>query len=150
MIKITGILLISISIFVIVLFLIFAIIKQNNAKQNRINIAIDDIDYVINNRKGNTSFSLLKENNKLKIPKNTKNRFLFISFDNRKDIMYLDKHNDNINEYVNKYGYEYKFTDTCHHNVYWCKIKLVLEELETNKYDYVVWLANIGFGCMIQ
>ena len=31
-------------------------------------------------------------------------KFIFISFDNRKDIMYLDKHNENINEYVNKYG----------------------------------------------
>lgn len=127
-------------IFIIMIFLVVAIIKHSNTKKNIVNIAIDDIDYFINNRKGSTDFALLKDNNKLNILKNKKNSFLFISFDNRKDIMYLDKHNENIDEYVNKYGYEYKFTDTCHHNVYWCKIRLVLEELETNKYDYVVWL----------
>ena len=77
MIEIIGL----VFIFIFMIFLVFAIFKYSNAEKNKINIAIDDIDYVINNKKGNTNFALLKENNKLNILKNKKNSFLFISFD---------------------------------------------------------------------
>ena len=59
-------------IFIFMIFLVFAIFKHSNAEKNRINIAIDDIDYVINTKKGRTNFALLKENNKLNILKNEK------------------------------------------------------------------------------
>ena len=66
MIEIIGL----VFIFIFMIFLVFAIFKYSNAEKNKINIAIDDIDYVINNKKGNTNFALLKENNKLNILKN--------------------------------------------------------------------------------
>lgn len=84
----------------------------------------------------------LTNNNKLTEKKNKKNNILFITFDNRDTSNYVRIHNSNINEYVKKFGYEYKFLNYCDKNVYWCKIYLVLEALKTNKYDYVVWMDS--------
>jgi len=134
-------------IFLVLLILIIILLKNNNKSQkynnDLLNIYIDDINYHMNFMKGNKIFENLKNNNMLKIPNNKKNKFLFVSFDNRTNLSYLDKHNENINKYVNKYGYTYKFINTCYYNVYWCKIKLILDELENNNiYDYVIWLDS--------
>lgn len=102
---------------------------------------INDLEYYekfLNSNKINT----LVNNNKLKIPKKNKNKILFITFDNRENQEYLTIHNSNIDKYVKKYGYEYKYFNNCDKNVYWCKIYMVLEQLKTNKYDYVVWLDS--------
>ena len=48
---------------------------------------------------------ILLNNNKLSQPVDTKNKILFITYDNR-DEPYIDIHNANINEYVNKWNYE--------------------------------------------
>ena len=84
----------------------------------------------------------LTNNNKLTVIKNKKNNILFITFDNRETTDYVIIHNSNINEYVKKFGYEYKYINYCDKNVYWCKIYLVLDALKTNNYDYVIWMDS--------
>jgi hypothetical protein len=84
----------------------------------------------------------LTNNNKLSEKKNKKNNILFITFDNRETTDYVMIHNSNINDYVKKFSYEYKYLNYCDKNVYWCKIYLVLEALMTNNYDYVVWMDS--------
>ena len=71
-----------------------------------------------------------------------KNKILFITYDNRYQEEYVIIHNYNINKYAEKYDYEYKFYNRCNQNVYWCKIFMVLEALEKNIYDYVIWLDS--------
>lgn len=102
-------------------------------------ITINDINYF--NKFSNKNMSTLINNNKLVVPETKKNKFLFVTFDNRKS-KYIDIHNENIKKYANKWGYEYKFINTCKYNVYWCKIQIVLDELTNGSYDYVVWLDS--------
>ena len=135
MIKMIKILTI-ISIILIIIFIFLIVFLINKDKE----IDENDKKYFETFKKGNKFFSKLINNNILEEPKTVKNKFLFLSFDNRTNISYITKHNENVNNYVKQYGYEYKFLTKCFYNVYWCKILLVLEELKTNKYDYVVWL----------
>ena len=86
--------------------------------------------------------SNLESNNKLSKPINKKNRILIITYDNRSNLPYINLHNTNLNSYAKKWGFKYKFLTKCVHNVYWCKIHMVLEELKTNLYDYVMWLDS--------
>lgn len=111
-----------------------------NTKAN-FKIILDDFEY---HKKFNKSKKIdtLINNNKLKLINEKKNKILFVTFDNRENQEYVKIHNSNINDYVEKYGYEYKFYSKCDKNIYWCKIHLVLEALETNQYDYVVWLDS--------
>jgi len=127
---------IILSILTIIIFILLIIIftkKYNEIEEN-------DKKYFQIFKKGNKIFSKLINNNLLEEPNTKKNKILFLSFDNRTNISYITKHNENVDKYVKKYNYEYKFITKCFYNVYWCKILLVLEELRTNKYDYVVWL----------
>lgn len=101
----------------------------------------DDINY-FNNFSNRKQINLILNNNKLVRPKIKKNKFLFITFDNRLESEYIKIHNKNLEEYTKYHNYEYKFLTKCTHNVYWCKIHMVLSELKTNKYDYVVWLDS--------
>ena len=72
-----------------------------------------------------------------------KNKLLFITYDNRKNIEYIDLHNQNLKSYCNKWNYDYKFFNYCKHNTYWCKLYLILNELESNSnYDYIIWLDS--------
>lgn len=83
-------------------------------------------------------------NNLLKKPIEKKNKILFLTYDNRTNVEYIDLHNKNMNEYVNKWDYEYKYVTKCYQSasVYWCKMYLVLESLKTGLYDFVIWLDS--------
>ena len=84
----------------------------------------------------------LINNNLRRRPLIEKNKILIISYDNRKDEKYIQLHNHNIKEYIKKYGHEYVFYNKCNENNYWCKVYMVLDALETNKYDYVIWMDS--------
>ena len=86
--------------------------------------------------------SKLKSNNKLSVPNTNKNRILIITYDNRPNLPYIKLHNENLTEYCKKMGFEYKFYDKCKYNNYWCKMHLLLDELKTNEYDYVMWMDS--------
>ena len=84
--------------------------------------------------------SNLESNNELLEPKKKENKILIITYDNRTNLPYIKIHNQNLTAYAKKWGFEYKFLTECAHNVYWCKIYMVLEALKTNTYDYVMWM----------
>lgn len=86
--------------------------------------------------------SELKSNNKLETPKTEKIKILIITYDNRPTLSYVKLHNENLTEYAKKWDMKYKFIDKCEHNNYWCKMYMVLSELKTNKYDYVMWMDS--------
>jgi hypothetical protein len=90
----------------------------------------------------NKSFYRLLDNNKLAVPINKKNKILIITMDNRPNLEYIKLHNKSVQQYVNKHGYEYIYLDKCYYDVYWCKLYLVLKYLQTNKYDYVMWIDS--------
>ena len=104
-------------------------------------IISDDLNYYNKFSKENMLSELIN-NNRLTKPIDKKNKILFITYDNRYQEEYVTIHNYNINKYVEKYGYEYKFYNRCNQNVYWCKIFMVLEALQKNIYDYVIWLDS--------
>jgi len=91
---------------------------------------------------GEGKMTTLIENNKLENPINKKNKILIITFDNRPNEKYVELHNKNLEEYAKKWDLEYKFITECNHNIYWCKMYMVYEQLLTNKYDYVMWLDS--------
>ncbi len=84
----------------------------------------------------------LLDNNLLDKPLDKKNRIAIITYENRKNLKYIELHNKNIAKYCKKWGYHYLFYDKCEHNIYWCKMYLVLNALNTGKYDYVMWLDS--------
>lgn len=87
-------------------------------------------------------FNSLISNNLLDKPTNKINKIAIITFENRKNLEFIDLHNKNITEYCKKWNYDYLFYDQCENNVYWCKMYFVLDALKTGKYDYVVWLDS--------
>lgn len=105
-----------------------------------LNIHANDLSfrlYFLQNHFENTSeFPLLTVDNK-----NTSS-ILFITFDNRPYLKYVKIHNRNIRKYAKKWNYKYIYLDKCDHNTYWCKLYLVLKYLNSEKYDYVVWLDS--------
>lgn len=84
----------------------------------------------------------LLNQNKLNHPIVKKNKILFLSYDNRINLEYVLMHNRNLTKYTEKFQYEYKFYTKCDKNVYWCKIHMMLDELENYVYDYVIWLDS--------
>lgn len=84
----------------------------------------------------------LINNNMLDKPSDKKNKIAIVSFENRKDIEFINLHNQNVLEYCKKWNYEYLFYDKCIHNIYWCKMYFILDALKTGKYDYVMWLDS--------
>lgn len=119
---------------IIILIFIFIIVNWIEIK-----IYFNDICYLFN--------ILLNYKYKLNnnINNNTKSNFedikvLIFSFDNRKNLSYLDLHNERFKLYSSKWkNVNYEFIDKCDKNVYWCKIFFMLEKLQSNKYDYVMW-----------
>ena len=117
-------------------------------------IFIRDIQYFLSILPKN--ISKLIHNNHITNPTFKPLNILFITFDNRKNIPYIQSHNQNIKDYCEKWNYTYKFITNCQYNVYWSKIYLVEKYL--NKYDYVIWLdsdtyifnTSIDFGKIIQ
>ncbi len=86
--------------------------------------------------------SKLKLNNKLSVPNIKKNKILIITYDNRPNLEYIKLHNENLIQYCKNMDFDYKFYDSCKYNNYWCKIYLLLNELQTNNYDYVMWMDS--------
>jgi hypothetical protein len=80
------------------------------------------------------------------MPTQEKYKILFITYETR-DANFVKIHNSNLNEYAKKYDYEYEFISTIpnNKNVYWYKLELIKNRLETNKYDYVMWLDSDTF-----
>ena len=141
------------TVFIVILFIIILIITKiiidynddtfDNLDNNFVKLKVlnNDINYYKKFYKSEKMASLTN-NNKLTSIKKKKNNILFITFDNRETTDYVMIHNSNINDYVKKFGYEYKYINYCDKNVYWCKIHLVLEALKTNNYDYVIWMDS--------
>lgn len=125
----------------------FSEMKSILLNEDDVNKRINENDTNFYNKMSNIKLSTLLDNNKLSIPINKKNKILFVTFENRpiEKNKYIKIHNDNINEYCKLWNFEYKFITECKHNVYWSKIYLVLEELLTDLYDYVVWLDSDTF-----
>lgn len=122
-------------------------VEQYNQPYNSIKkIYGNDLKYVMTFRKD--YFKKLHNNNIKKkhsyIP-NIPRRILIITYDNRKSVPYIDVHNENVQNYVNKWNYQYKFVNDCIYNTYWCKMYMVLDELNTDKYDYVMWMDSDTF-----
>jgi len=88
------------------------------------------------------TISNLLNNNEIKIPLVKNNKILIITYDNRPHIPYIIKHNQNLEFYSKKWNLDYKFFDKCDYNTYWCKIFMVLDELSSNNYDYVMWMDS--------
>jgi len=108
-----------------------------------------DVDFVRKNDKNyfekfSKKYILTKliNNNLRRKPEIKKNKILIISYDNRKKEKYIKLHNQNIKKYVEKYDYKYMFYNKCNENNYWCKIYMVLDALQTDKYDYVMWMDS--------
>jgi len=133
-------------IFIIILILLILIFDYKDIFDNfdstqNIKILKDDKNFYKKFYKSKKMDSLIN-NNILSSSNIKKNKILFITYDNRDNQKYVLIHNTNINNYVKKFDYEYKYINLCDKNVYWCKIHLVLEALKTNNYDYVVWLDS--------
>ena len=103
------------------------------------NIYYDDVKYFV---KSDWKKRYLLNNNILDKPLDKTNKFAIITYENRKDSEYINLHNKNVSEYCKKWNYEYLSYDKCEHNVYWCKMYLVLDALKSGKYDYVLWLDS--------
>lgn len=108
-------------------------------------ISIDEKDKKYLDKFVQKRMSNLVSNNKIRDPQNAKNKILIITFDNRSNQDYVKTHNKNLEDYCKKWKYDYKFYDECKYNVYWCKIHMVLEALNSYKYDYVMWMDSDTF-----
>ena len=89
----------------------------------------------------------ITNNNKIYSKINKKNyKILIITFDDRKNIDYIRLHNENFKNYADKYGYEYKYEHLYNQNLntnpYWYKIYLLKYYLDSNLYDYVMWVDS--------
>jgi hypothetical protein len=106
----------------------------------------EDMEYYYNDikffAKCDWKKNYLLNNNMLDKPLVKKNKIAIITFENRKGDEYVDLHNKNITAYCDKWNYKYLFYDQCAHNVYWCKMYLVLDALKSGNYDYVMWMDS--------
>lgn len=112
---------------------------------NLLNIYTNDVSYhlyFIPNRFKNLEESDIDSENNGNHKRLSTSRLLFITFDNRPHLEFVKIHNKNIKGYAQKWNYDYIYMDSCSHNTYWCKLYLVLEHLNTDKYDYVIWLDS--------
>jgi len=118
--------------------------------QDIILIYAKDIEYFYNilfNYK-KTKFNIITRDSIKNLSYNenaNKIKLLIMSFDNRKDLKYLNIHNKNILNYAKKYNIDYKFSDCMisdfdDKNVYWYKLYLMLNEFKKNEYDYIMWM----------
>ena len=128
-------------ILIIIIFSCMAYISANSIiVPYRRSVYEADMQYF--NRIQNVYTTNLIDANKMSQPFKRKNKISIITFDNRATMPYVLEHNKNITKYCKKWDYEYKFFSECSHNIYWCKIHMVLDELKTNKYDYVMWMDS--------
>ena len=77
-----------------------------------------------------------------------KKKILICSIETRK-LKIVDIHNENVNKYAQKHNYKYIFVNDYKNNlelpVYWWKIQFILDMLNTNNYEYVLWLDSDAF-----
>jgi len=124
-------------IIIICIILLLIIYMRLNTLRIRYNDAMYIKTFQVDHMKNLHNNNIM---NKIIMP--NKHRVLIITYDNRTDIPFIKVHNDNIQKYTNRWNYKYKFVTKCDYNVYWCKMYLILNELETNKYDYVMWMDS--------
>ena len=109
------------------------------------NLSKYDKDYIVLLKEEKVT-NKLSFNNKLDNIINKKNKILIITFDDRKNLSYIKIHNMNYKLYANKRGYDYKYEHLYNQNLntnpYWYKIYLVKYYLDTNLYDYVIWVDS--------
>ena len=79
-----------------------------------------------------------------------KKKIIIVTLETRK-IELLEYHNKNIKDYSIKHDYSYLFFDKYENKlklpIYWTKIQLVLEILENNNVDYVMWIDSDTIIC---
>ncbi len=126
-------------IYLLIFILIILVLHYYYKKYQEEMIEENDYNYFQKFVNKENLYNLLN-NNKLESPTFNKYNILFLTFDNRPRVKYMDIHDANIKKYCDKYGYEYTFLNKCSYNAYWCKIYLVLDALKSGKYDYVIWL----------
>jgi hypothetical protein len=125
----------------IILILFFVILSLTLIYIEFFQFYFRDIVYVTQSV-GHKMTNFLLNQNLLDKPHNKVNKIAFVTFENRKELEYINLHNQNLTEYCKKWNYDYLFYDQCTFNVYWCKMHFVLDALKTGKYDYVVWLDS--------
>lgn len=132
--------------FIIVTILLLSVILFATVDTNGEEILLNDYKYFEKFSQKQLVTKLINNNynpTETNLNLGKKNKILFITYDNRYDLEYVQIHNQNIQKYVEKYGYNYKFYNRCDKNTYWCKIYMLLDELESvAKYDYVIWLDS--------
>jgi hypothetical protein len=125
-------------IIIIIIILIIAIILILNNIDN-IKHHYNDVKYFT---RCDWKKNYLLNNNMIDKPLVKNNKIAIITFENRKDAEYIDLHNKNVSAYCDKWNYKYLFYDHCVHNIYWCKMYLVLDALKSGNYDYVMWMDS--------
>lgn len=131
-------------IIIMIIYIIIKIFSNNFEYFEDTEIKKKDDEYLSKFSQKNNIISKLLNNNQIKNPlvNIKKNKILIITFDNRPNEEYIVMHNNNVQKYCKKWGYEYKFYDKCNYNIYWCKIYMVLDALKSNNWDYVMWLDS--------
>jgi hypothetical protein len=133
----------NIVLMIIILIIFFIIVNYVELK-----IYYNDICYLFNIKFNyQYEYELNKNiNNNTDITDYENIKVLIFSFDNRKNLLYLNLHNERFNLYSSRWkNISYQFIDKCDKNVYWCKIFIMLEKLKSNKYDYVIWTDSDVF-----
>ena len=132
-------------IFVLVLIIFYVFNNKNKLENYTLldeKISIDEKDNRYLTKFKPKIMTPLVSNNRITNSLKVKNDILIITFDNRTNQDYIKLHNENLEEYCKKWKFDYKFYDKCKQNVYWCKIYMVLDALNNNKYDYVMWMDS--------
>lgn len=90
----------------------------------------------------------VNEKSNFKLKNLNKKNILIFTIETR-DLKILDIHNKNISDYAEKHNYKYIFIKDYKNSlelpVYWWKIQCMLDYLNSNKYDYVLWLDSDAF-----
>jgi hypothetical protein len=138
----------SIYVLILVLIIMYFLVKN----QDNFTILDDNSSIIEKDKKYLQKFKekklinlVSKNKNKNNNSSKKNNKISIITFDNRKNIPYILSHNENLRTYSKKWGLDYKFIDNCSYNTYWCKIHMVLDDLRTGKYDYVMWMDSDTF-----
>ena len=128
------------NILILITIILVLIILYNDTVSHKLYVYYNDIKLLCNMYRHNMHYKINQqyELNNFKTMLNDRCKIVIISFDNR-DLEYIRMHNDNFNKYCKKWNIEYQFISTCKYNVYWCKIYMLLDALNTGKYDYVMW-----------
>lgn len=139
---------------IILIVLVLGFLSPNlwSILKRRINLYIEDAKLIsfYHNKK---RWEPYVDANKMTLVQKIPLKICVLSMDNRNE-KFIDYHNKNLVEYTKKYSnpdlnriYVYKFYKECNltghkHNIYWCKFHMLLNLLESDNYDYVVWLDS--------